>query len=303
MWGWDDSDTKSVREVNETEVKKTVAVQADQECGCVSDSRVHVVRDYAEYTTLSGVQSHGRALWALAKIARMSIALVMDEEYVEVAKKHWTPDEMLHYQIQLKWAFVFFMVQRLATLLLQSNFVMISKNLSDSHGVDRLTYINVIMGCIMSANLTFSAMKTSYRMTRDLLFKTCVKLHHSGTKRSKYHARMVARQSARQCMYMLLICIIVMWLAFWSTLRATMAIECPCGLWTWNSHIWSSWDLLDGCAHFNTTGACYNTSYDHPEVVRIPGEFLMTAIFGGTKSGSPFVPSFVCTAPLIGIGS
>lgn len=208
--------------------------------------------DYAEYSTLAvRHQVHGRALVALLKGGRMSMALSNDTEYVSVVVQNWKPKEIVNYQWQLGGFFLVFMIQRLLTISMQASFVGITKNLTqDTAGlhIDWISAMNVLLGCGMGLSTIFGEVRLSWMLTRRIFSYA----DGAASKQEKWQVKTDKTWSIISFSYTLMFALFsILWLVY-CVMKVVWVNECPCGLW--NFHL--SWESLGYCVTFDDTLEC-----------------------------------------------
>lgn len=288
MWGWDDDDDMTVSEQkggpsNTKSGLSPPRYSRPENWGPNSaldaaTTKITYYTDCAEYLNLgSDVMTHGRTFEHLAQSGRMSmVSSSKDAEFVGEEIMHWRVSEILTHQNQLRWRFVLFASQRVGTVFLQAYFVGISKNLSgytgkmDSTdpetwlslgGVDQLTFINVVTGCILNAWMVYKEWRLHRQLMNRLLRKISQKLNHDSTNKQRLHLRTVGRHSIRAFGYFNCVAALFIILLLCSFLRACFAVVCPCGMWDLALGEWGA----AGCVTFSDNGNCSMPTYHYHE--------------------------------------
>lgn len=250
--------------------------------------------DCSTYTTmLSDEQTHSRALTAVAKTGRLTLAQAMEPEYLKLAMEHWRPHEILLSQRQQNQAFMVLMIQKLFNISIQASLVGISANLSvvneNGAGADPLTVASVLVSCFLGFGAVVSQFLSSTSMCNKVLAGVDKKLQVEGATKWQIHHECAVARTARKgwwfTVMFLAVCLVAL---MWCTLKTVMAWVCECG--TWNLRLpvfhpsswldfWqdsSSWHNQErmGCVRFhygsNTTGCSVPHDqmgeYVHPDI-------------------------------------
>lgn len=254
--------------------------------------------DYAEYGTLFvRRQVHGRALVALLKVGRMSLALANDTEYVTEVVRNWKPKEIANYQQQLSGFFTVFMVQRLLTTSLQASFVGITKNLThdtDGQHIDWISFMNVMLGCGMGFSTIFDEVRLSGKMMLRVFHRAKETLEGTASKLDKWHAKNDRIWSCVTFLYTMLFAIFsILWLIY-CVLKAIRVNQCECGLWNINLPslftFYTSLDSIGYCVDFEPSSCQMNEHWINETRPMQINPFMERMHF------DVIVPGYICLA-------